>query len=128
MSLRSPLGQVLGTGSARDGTAHWWAERVTSTALVPLTVWFIVEMLRLPSLDYASVKTLIGSTAGALLGSLTVTVMAYHSYLGTTVIVEDYVHAPGLKVTSLVLLRFAHVLVGGASLFAIMRIAFVSGP
>ena len=57
MSLRSPLGRVLGLGSAKDGTGHWWAQRVTSIALIPLTLWFFFSLLLLPGLDYGTVKT-----------------------------------------------------------------------
>ena len=117
MSLRSPLGRVLGRGSARDGTEHWWAERISSVALVPLTLWFLVSLLALPDLGYAAVR-------GCLLAVLLVVTLAYHSHLGTTVVIEDYVHDAGLKVASLLILRFLHVLAGGASIFALLHIAF----
>ena len=57
MSLRSPLSRVLGLGSAKDGTAHWWAQRVTAVALIPLTLWFLISLLTLPGLDYETVHT-----------------------------------------------------------------------
>jgi len=126
MSLRSPLGRVLGMGSARDGTAHWWAQRVTAVALVPLTLWFVISLLRLPGLDYDTVHTWASLPSSAFLSSLLVAVLAYHSYLGTIVIVEDYVTSTGLKIVSLLLLRFAYVLCGGACIFAILRVAFGS--
>jgi succinate dehydrogenase / fumarate reductase, membrane anchor subunit len=124
MSLRSPLGRVLGTGSARNGTGHWWAERVTSVALVPLTLWLLFSLLTLPAFDYETVRTWVALPVSSFLAVLTVAVMSYHAYLGTSVIVEDYVHATAAKVVSLVLLRFLHVLFGGASIFAILRVAF----
>ena len=126
MSLRSPMGRVLGMGSAKDGTGHWWAQRVTSVALVPLSLWFLVALLTLPALDYVTVKSWLALPLSSFLTFLMLAVSAYHSYLGTTVIVEDYVHTAGLKVATLLLLRFLHVLVAGAGLFAILRIAF--GP
>lgn len=126
MSLRSPLGRVLGTGSAKDGTSHWWAERVSSVALIPLTVWFFAALLMLPGLDYETVRAWLMQPVSGLLAILSVAVMTYHSYLGTTVVVEDYVHGAGLKVATLMLLRFLHVLFGGAGIFAILRIAFGS--
>ena len=126
MSLRSPLGRVLGAGSAKDGTAHWWAERVTSVALVPLTLWLFFSLLTLPALDYETVRTWLALPVSGFLALLTVAVMTYHSYLGTSVVVEDYVHGTGAKVCTLLLLRFVYVLFGGAGIFAILRVAFGS--
>jgi succinate dehydrogenase / fumarate reductase, membrane anchor subunit len=126
MSLRSPLGRVLGMGSAKDGTGHWWAQRVTAVALIPLTLWFFYSLLALRALDYGTVKAWLALPISSFLAVLAVAVLTYHSYLGTTVVVEDYVPSPGLKVGSLMLLRFLYVLFGGASIFAILRIAFGS--
>jgi succinate dehydrogenase / fumarate reductase membrane anchor subunit len=126
MSLQSPLGRVLGLGSAKDGTGHWWAQRVSAVALIPLTLWFMFSLLALPALDYATVKVWLSFPLSSFLALLLVAVSTYHSYLGTTEVIEDYVHSAGMKVLSLLLLRFVHVLVGGASIFAIMRVAFGS--
>jgi len=123
MSLRSPLGRVLGTGSAKDGTDHWWAQRVSAVALIPLTLWFFFSLLLLPSLDYATVHAWLGMPLNGFLTVLLVAVLSYHSDLGTSVIVEDYVHGKGMKLASLLLLRFIYVLFGGATIFAILRIA-----
>ncbi len=126
MSLRSPLGRVLGRGSARDGTDHWWAERMTSVALVPLTLWFLVSLLALPNFGYATVRGWLALPLRSLLAVFFVATAAYHSHLGTRVVVEDYVHAAGLKVTSLLLLRFAHALAAGAAILSILRVALAS--
>jgi succinate dehydrogenase / fumarate reductase membrane anchor subunit len=126
MSLRSPLGRVLGTGSAKDGTGHWWAQRVSSVALIPLTLWFFFSLLTLPALDYGTVRAWLGLPISGFLAVLLVAVMSYHAYLGTTVVIEDYVPSAGTKVISLLLLRFLYVLFGGASIFAILRVAFGS--
>jgi succinate dehydrogenase / fumarate reductase membrane anchor subunit len=124
MSLRSPLGRVLGLGSAKDGTAHWWAQRVTAIALVPLTLWFVFSLLTLPDFEYETVRTWLSVPISGFLSVLLVAVLSYHSYLGTIVIVEDYVSSNGMKVLSLMLLRFSYVLAGGAAMFAIFRIVF----
>jgi len=126
MSLRSPLGRVLGTGSAKEGTARWWAERLSAVALIPLTLWFFFSLLLLPELDYLTVHSWLSVPMSAFLAVLLVAVLTYHSYLGTLVVVEDYVHTNGAKLLWSLLLRFAYVLSGGASIFAILRIAFGS--
>ncbi len=126
MSLRSPLGRVLGTGSAKDGTGHWWAQRVTAVALIPLTLWFFFSLLLLPALDYETVRVWLAQPLSSLLAILSIGVLTYHSYLGTTVIIEDYVHSGSAKVASLMLLRFLYVIIAGASILAILRVAFGS--
>jgi len=123
MSLRSPLGRVLGLGSAKDGTAHWWAQRVSAVALIPLTLWFVFSLLTLPAFDYETVHTWLSVPISGFLAVLLVAALAYHSYLGTIVIVEDYVTA-GMKVLTLLLLRFLYVLCAGAGIFAILRVVF----
>ena len=126
MSLRSPLGRVLGLGSAKDGTGHWWGQRVSAVALIPLTLWFMLSLLSLPALDYATVRAWLSVPLSSVLALLLVAVLTYHSYLGTTVVIEDYVHAAGTKLLSLLLLRFLYVLIGGASLLAILHVSFGS--
>jgi succinate dehydrogenase / fumarate reductase, membrane anchor subunit len=126
VSLRSPLGRVQGLGSAKDGTSHWWSQRVTAVALIPLTLWFLLSLLSLPALDYATVRTWLSFPLSGFLAVLLVAVLTYHSYLGTIVVVEDYVHSAGMKLLTLLSLRFLYVLVGGASIFAILRVAFGS--
>jgi succinate dehydrogenase / fumarate reductase membrane anchor subunit len=124
MSLRSPLSRVLGMGSAKDGTAHWWAQRVTAVALIPLTLWLVFSLLTLPDLDYDTVRTWLAVPISGFLAVLLVAVTAYHSYLGTKVMVEDYLTSAGMKVLTLVLLLFLYVLCGGAAIFAILRVVF----
>jgi succinate dehydrogenase / fumarate reductase, membrane anchor subunit len=122
MSLRSPLSRVEGLGSAKDGTSHWWAQRVSAIALIPLTLWLVFSLLTLPALDYDTVRVWLSVPITGFLAVLLVAVMTYHSYLGTIVIIEDYIPATGLKVLWLLTLRFLYVLSGGAAIFAILRI------
>jgi succinate dehydrogenase / fumarate reductase membrane anchor subunit len=117
------LGRVLGRGSAKHGVHDWWLQRVTSVALVPLSIGFVVSLLALPALDYA---TLVGwmRHGGTALGLvLFVLVAARHSQLGVRVVIEDYVHANGLKALTLVSADFAHVLAAAAAVFAILKVA-----
>jgi len=123
MSRRTALGQVLGHGSAKEGAAHWWAQRLTSVALVPLGVWLIVSLLALPALDHATVTAWMhGGTSALLLVLLTVTA-AWHSQLGVQVVIEDYVHDRGWKTLALSLSTFVHVLIAAAAVLAVLRVA-----
>jgi succinate dehydrogenase / fumarate reductase membrane anchor subunit len=123
-SLRSPLGAVSGLGSAKGGAHHWWMQRLTSIALVPLTVWLTVSILSLPSLDHVTVVSWMAQSWTSLLLILLVLVATYHSQLGARVVVEDYVHHSGMRTLTLVTLTFAHTLLAVAGVFAILKVAF----
>lgn len=127
MSLRSPLGRALGYGAARDGVSHWWWQRLTALALVPLTLWLLWSLLALDVLVYASVQSWLALPLNALGVLLLVVVLTLHSQLGIQVVIEDYVHQPGLKTLSLVLASFAHALAGASGVFAVLRVAFGGG-
>jgi succinate dehydrogenase / fumarate reductase membrane anchor subunit len=122
MSLRAPLGRVLGLGTAKDGTDHWWGQRVSGVALVLLGLWFVASVVVSPSLAHDVVVEFIGRPLNSVLLSLLCLTAAYHSWLGVQVVIEDYVHAHGSKIVSLILSRFAHVLVAVISVYAILRI------
>jgi succinate dehydrogenase / fumarate reductase membrane anchor subunit len=122
-SLRSPLGRVLGYGSAKEGVSHWWVQRATSVALIPLGLWFLISLLALPSLDHATVTQWMSGAWTSLLLILTVLIGTWHSQLGVRVIIEDYVHG-GLKTVTLMLVTFAHFLLAVAGTFAVLKVAF----
>ena len=126
MSLRTPLSRVLGLGSAKGGTEHWWAQRVSAAALVLLGLWFAVSLTGLPLGDHTAVVGFIGAPFNAVLLLLLAATLAYHSYLGVQVVVEDYVHAHGAKVLLLTLSRFVHILLAVASVYAILRIGIAA--
>jgi succinate dehydrogenase / fumarate reductase membrane anchor subunit len=123
MSLRSPLRRVLGLGSAHSGVHHWWLQRLTSVALVPLTIWFLVSLLALPSLGYETVSVWMSQSSTALLLVLFVLVATWHSQLGVRVVVEDYVHGAGARTLTLVIVTFAHALIAVAGVFAVLKVA-----
>jgi succinate dehydrogenase / fumarate reductase membrane anchor subunit len=124
MSLRSPLAKVLGHGSAKEGVHHWWMQRLTSIALVPLTVWFVVSLLSLPSYDHSTIVAWMGQLWTAVFLILLVLTATWHSQLGVRVVVEDYVHGNGTKTLTLTLVTFFHVVVAVAGLLAILKVAF----
>jgi len=128
MTLRSPLARVLGQGSAKEGVHHWWMQRLTSVALVPLTVWFVVSLLSLPSLDHATVSAWIGQLWTAVFLILLVLTGAWHSQLGARVVVEDYVHESGARTLVLTLITFFHVVVAVAGVLAILKVALGGAP
>ena len=128
MSLRSPLGRVLGRGAARNGVRHWWQQRLTSIALVPLTVWFVASLLSLPSLAHPVLVAWMSQSWTALLLILLVLIAAWHSQLGVRVVVEDYVHDVGVRTLTLVVIGFAHVLLASAGVFAVLKVAFGAAP
>jgi succinate dehydrogenase / fumarate reductase, membrane anchor subunit len=123
MSLRSPLGKVLGRGSAKEGVHHWWLQRLTSIALVPLTIWFVVSLLSLPSFEHVTVVSWMAQSWTALLLILFILVATWHSQLGVRVVLEDYVHG-GSKTLTLVLITFIHAVVAAAGIFAVLKVAF----
>jgi succinate dehydrogenase / fumarate reductase membrane anchor subunit len=122
MSLRTPLSRVLGLGSARDGTRHFLAQRVSAVALALLGPWFAISLLRLDSMTYLDVTQFIARPMNSVLMMLLCLTVALHSQLGVQVVIEDYVHTDGRKLVYLLLSRFAHVLVAVAGVYAVLRI------
>jgi len=122
MSLRSPLGRVLGLGTAKDGTSHWWGQRVSGVALAILGLWFAWSLATMPGFTYADTVAFVSQPFHPVLLLLLCVTMAYHSYLGVQVVVEDYVHSHGLKLAALVLSRFAHIFFAVVGVFSILQI------
>ncbi len=123
MTIRTPMARALGLGSAKSGTEHWWMQRVTAVALVPLTLWFVLAVLGLEGLDHGTVTAWIAQPLTAVLLLLLVATLVYHSFLGTQVVIEDYTGG-ATRVITLLAVRFLHVAVAVAALFAILKIAF----
>jgi succinate dehydrogenase / fumarate reductase, membrane anchor subunit len=123
MSLRSPLGRVTGLGSAGEGVGHWWMQRVTAIALLPLTAWFAISLFSHALQSYEAMRGWLGQPWVAVFTILLVFTLAWHSKLGVQVVVEDYVHGKGAKTTLLLLSTFAHVVAAVAGLFAVLRMA-----
>jgi succinate dehydrogenase / fumarate reductase membrane anchor subunit len=126
MSLRSPMGQVLGLGSAKQGVHHWWMQRLTSVALIVLSVWFIAALLSLGRYDYTTLYEWIHAPLNAGLLLLLTVALMYHSQLGVQVVIEDYVAHKAARVVSIVLNQFVHFALGVLALLAVLRIAFGS--
>jgi succinate dehydrogenase / fumarate reductase membrane anchor subunit len=124
MSVVSPLNRVLGLGSAKDGVEHWWAQRLTAVALLPLGLWFVAASVGLDDFGHASVVEWMQAPMNSVLLLLTVLTLTYHSALGVQMVIEDYVGATGLKVALLMLITLAHFAVAVTGVFAILKVAF----
>lgn len=123
-SMRTPLARVRGLGSAKDGVHHWWAQRLTAIALVPLVLWFVVSVAGMPGMDHAAVVAWVGSPAVTVLLVLLIAATFWHAQLGVQVVIEDYVHGEGCKLAALIAVKFAAVLLAVAGIVAVLRLAF----
>jgi succinate dehydrogenase / fumarate reductase membrane anchor subunit len=122
--LRTPLARARGLGSAREGVKHWWAQRLTAIALIPLVVWFAISLVMLSGADYDIVRAWIGSPLVMVLLILTIVIGLHHGQLGLQVVIEDYIHGDGWKLSLIVAVRFVAVIFGLAATVAILRIGF----
>ena len=123
MSLRTPLSKVIGRGSAGEGVGHWWVQRVTAVALLPLTAWFVISLLGQSLQSYDAMRGWLGQPWVAVPTILLVFTLAWHSKLGVQVVIEDYVHAKGTKTTLFLLSTFVHIGAAVAGIFAILALA-----
>lgn len=123
MSLQSDLGKVRGLGSAKDGSHHWWWQRLTAVALIPLSIWFVFGLLCTLNGTYVEATQWIAKPHVTVLMIAFISALFYHLKLGMQVVIEDYVHQEWVKIGMLIGLKFACVLGAIASLVAILKIS-----
>jgi succinate dehydrogenase / fumarate reductase membrane anchor subunit len=123
MSLKTPLGQVRGLGSAKDGTNHWWMQRLTALALVPLTLWLAVVAVSYSGADYPAAVELVSNPAVTVTLLLLIGAMFYHAQLGLQVVIEDYVHLEWLKLSALIGVKFATIVAAVVAVMSVMRVS-----
>ena len=122
--MRSTLGRVRGLGSTSDGVGHWWAQRLTAIALVPLGLWFAFSVTSMVGADHAQFKAWVGAFGNALLLVLFIVAAFHHMQLGLQVVIEDYVHGEAAKTTGLILVKLLSATLGAASVLAVLKVGF----
>ncbi len=120
--MRSPLARAIGLGSAREGVGHWWAERVSAVALVPLTLWFVASIIAHTGSDYATFIAWLRTLPAAILMVLLLIALFHHTALGLQVVIEDYVHS-WVKFAAVMAVRLGCFALASAGIVATLRIA-----
>lgn len=121
---RTPLSRARGLGAAHHGASHWIAERVSSIALIPLTLWAVFAVIHVAPLSRAETFLWLSSPLNAVLMVLTFLVSFWHMHSGLRVVIEDYVDTMVPRTVSLLANLFVCVLAGGLAIFSILKIAF----
>jgi len=123
MSLRSPLSKAVGLGSAKHGFSHWWWQRVTAIALIPLTLWFAYSIICLMGASYDAVTAWLSSPMNASIMLIFVLTALFHAQTGLQVVIEDYVHTKWVNLTLLLIIKFAAVVMAVLSVISVFKIA-----
>jgi succinate dehydrogenase / fumarate reductase membrane anchor subunit len=123
MSLETPLHKVRGMGSSHSGVTHFWRQRVTAAALIPLSIWFGVSVLGLVGAHEAATLAFLSQPLNAILMAAFAVIVVYHMVLGLQVVVDDYVHGNAQKLILILAMRGFAIAVGATSIFALLRIA-----
>lgn len=121
--LRSQLGRVRGLGSAKSGTGHWWAERITSVALVPLTLWFVFVALHLVGSSRMDVAHWAAHPVNATLMLALIFATFHHTQLGLQVVIEDYIHSDTTRMASLLAMKAGCFLLGTVAAVSVLKLA-----
>ncbi len=124
MNMRTPMSRVRGLGSAKDGTAHFWRQRVTAIANVPLVILFLILVVNMVGASHGQVTALLSSPMVAILMLLGIVSVTYHMWLGMQVVIEDYIHGEGAKILLLIGNGFFCAFVGLSAAFALLKISF----
>ncbi len=124
MTYHTPLGTARGLGSAKSGVQHWWMQRLTAVALVPLTLWFIWSLIQLTGAEHQSVVTWLSQPVQSILMLTLIAASFYHMQLGLQVVIEDYIQTEGIKITMIVTVKLVSVLLAASAVFAVLKVVF----
>ena len=123
-AFRTELARVRGLGSAKEGVHHWWMQRVSAVALVPLTLWFVIALIAHTGADYVAARAWLGSPVTLGLMVLVIGATFYHAQLGLQVVIEDYIHHEGAKIGLILLTKLASLVLALSAIIALLIIAF----
>ena len=126
MDYRTPIARARGLGSAKDGTHHWWMQRITAIALVPLTVWLVGSLVAIGTADFEQTVHWIRSPAVSIALLLSVAALFHHAQLGLQIVIEDYVHAEWKKIAALIAIKLLAIAIAATAAFSVLKIAFGS--
>ncbi len=124
MNLRTPLARARGLGSAKEGSHHWWHQRLTAIALVPLSLWFIYSLISMVGADYMTVVYWLRLPLVSVLLVLFILSLFYHTVLGLQVVIEDYIDSEWQKIACIILVKFLGVIGVLASVLSILNVFF----
>ena len=122
MNLRTPLANARGLGSAKQGTEHFWHQRLTAVILVPLTLWFTTSLFLMSEMDYTAIINWISLPINTVLLLVFIISSYYHAMLGVRVVIEDYIHSEWQKVASLILVNMLVLLAGLVAILSVLKI------
>lgn len=123
-SIRTPLGRARGLGSAKDGTHHWWVQRVSAIAMIPPMIYLLTQLPRLVTHDRDAFLIWLQQPLPALALALFIASSFYHAALGIQVVIEDYIHCEGRKIALLLINKLGFLFLGVAAIYAVVRINF----
>jgi succinate dehydrogenase / fumarate reductase membrane anchor subunit len=122
--MRSPLGRARGMGSAKSGLGHWWAQRLTAMALLPLSLYFVLSVFLLEGADQAAMLRYMAEPWNGVLFIALVAALFYHLQLGLQVVIEDYIHSEARRLTAVLAMRAAVILFGLLALVSVLKLIF----
>jgi succinate dehydrogenase / fumarate reductase membrane anchor subunit len=123
-SMRSEISRVRGLGAAKEGVQHWWAQRLTAIALIPLGLWLVASLVCYAGADQAGIALWLGSPFTLVALLLTVVAAFYHAALGLQVVIEDYVHARAAKLALIIFVQFAAFALAASAIVSLLIVAF----
>jgi len=123
-NLRTPLSQVKGLGSAKEGTGHFWVQRLTAIGLIPMVIWITFAVARLPSMSQADIHAWLGNPFSAVMMIIFLIAAFWHAKLGLQVVIEDYVSDHAVRTVAIIAVNLISVALAVVGVFSVLHIAF----